>query len=295
MLIVPCYNYGLFLPECVDSVLTQTGVDVRLLIIDDASSDDSGEVAAVLAAKDLRITFRRHARNCGHIATYNEGIDWVSAQYMLLLSADDYLLPGALQRASALMDGNEGVTFTFGAALGLDSSTGTVSPIRTLPRSRDVIMGGASFIRVSGGGNVVPGPTAVVRSEIQKRAGDTCLNCRTPATWRCGCDSPAMEGWGSSMPRRRSIVDTGRRCRVDYYAGYLPDLEQRELVLNHFFSHQGRKLPSWEKLYRRAMKQLGSTAFGRAATALERGETERSRNLLRLAVRVSPPVIQVRH
>ena len=93
---IPCYNYGRFLYQCVNSVLGQAGVDVRVLVIDDASSDNTAEVAAALAREDPRVTVIRHSTNKGHIDTYNEGIEWASADYMLLLSADDYLLPGAL-------------------------------------------------------------------------------------------------------------------------------------------------------------------------------------------------------
>ena len=52
--IVPCYNYGRFLRECVESVLSQP-VEVRVLIIDDASTDDTPEVAAALAAEDANL------------------------------------------------------------------------------------------------------------------------------------------------------------------------------------------------------------------------------------------------
>ena len=51
--IVPCYNYGRFLRECVESVLDQDGVDVRVLIIDDASADDTPDVGRALAADAL--------------------------------------------------------------------------------------------------------------------------------------------------------------------------------------------------------------------------------------------------
>ena len=97
--VIPCYNYGRFLYQCVNSVLGQAGVDVRVLVIDDASPDNTAEVAAALARADSRVTVIRHSTNKGHINTYNEGIEWASADYMLLLSADDYLLPGALCRA----------------------------------------------------------------------------------------------------------------------------------------------------------------------------------------------------
>ena len=53
--VIPCYNYGRFLGECVSSVLDdQPGMDVRVLIIDDASQDDSAEIARKLAAADDR-------------------------------------------------------------------------------------------------------------------------------------------------------------------------------------------------------------------------------------------------
>src|SRR5436190_991816 len=97
---VPCYNYARFLRECVGSVLAQEGVDVRVLILDDSSTDDSEQVGRALAAEDPRIEYRRHEKNRGHIATYNEGVEWIAGDYAMLLSADDMLAPGALARAA---------------------------------------------------------------------------------------------------------------------------------------------------------------------------------------------------
>ena len=102
--VIPCYSYGRYLSEAVHSVLSQGVEAVRVLIIDDASPDDSAEIAGDLARQDARITFHRHPVNRGHIRTYNEGIEWAGADCLLLLSADDYLLPGSLKRALGLMD-----------------------------------------------------------------------------------------------------------------------------------------------------------------------------------------------
>ena len=112
--VVPCYNYARFLEGCVRSVLNQSVKDVRVLIIDDASSDDSLSVARKLAQADPRVTVVGHAENKGHIDTYNEGIAWASAEYFLLLSADDLLVPGALERAVEVMDANPDVVLTYG-------------------------------------------------------------------------------------------------------------------------------------------------------------------------------------
>ena len=99
---VPCYCYGHYLRECVESVLTQSHRAVRVLILDDAAPDNTTEISAALAREDSRVAIVRHEVNKGHIATYNEGIDWVSADCMLLLSADDYLLAGALDAPQAV-------------------------------------------------------------------------------------------------------------------------------------------------------------------------------------------------
>src|SRR5947209_17315201 len=98
--IVPCYNYAHYLPSCIESIVGQENVEVSVLILDDCSTDDTPTVASKLAT-DSRVEVRRHERNVGHIATYNEGLEWVRADYTVLISADDLLTPGALARAVA--------------------------------------------------------------------------------------------------------------------------------------------------------------------------------------------------
>ena len=115
--IVPTYNYARYLPGCVRSVLTQSDVDVEILIIDDCSSDDTEEIGTELAAADARVTFRRHAVNQGHIATYNEGIDWASGDYLALLSADDLLTAGALGRATSALDSQSTAGLVYGRSV----------------------------------------------------------------------------------------------------------------------------------------------------------------------------------
>jgi glycosyltransferase involved in cell wall biosynthesis len=131
--IVPCYRYGRFLRQCVESVLAQ-GQPVRVLVIDDASPDDSAEIAAELAARDPRVALTRHRANKGHIATYNEGIEWAASPYVLLLSADDYLLPGALTRAVRVMEMHSEVGLVFGNAYELMDG-GSMNPVEPLPQS----------------------------------------------------------------------------------------------------------------------------------------------------------------
>ena len=117
--VIPCYKYGHFLEEAVTSVLDdQEGVDVRVLIIDDASPDDSAEMARKIAARDPRVEVAVHAANKGNIATFNEGLlEWADGDYCVLMSADDRLTPGALRRARDLLDAHPSVGFVYGHPL----------------------------------------------------------------------------------------------------------------------------------------------------------------------------------
>ena len=75
--VVPCYNYARYLPTCVSTILDQAGVEVRVLIVDDCSTDETPTVAAALAAQDSRVTVVRNEVNLGLIGTANRGmLEW---------------------------------------------------------------------------------------------------------------------------------------------------------------------------------------------------------------------------
>ena len=170
--VIPCYKYAHYLDGCVQSVLRQRGVDVRVLIIDDCSPDETPEIGGQLAQSDARIEYRRHPVNQGHIATYNEGLlEWAGGDYCVLLSADDMLTPGALARAVGLLDAHPDVVFAYGAEIR------TATPrFADAPDPADYawrILAGSEFWHACTGRarNIVPTPTAVVRTAVQKRVG----------------------------------------------------------------------------------------------------------------------------
>jgi glycosyltransferase involved in cell wall biosynthesis len=153
-------------------VLSQQGVEVRALIIDDCSADDTPAVGAALARQDPRIEYRRHATNMRHIATYNEGlIDWARADYCLLLSADDLLAPLGLQRATRVMESSPNVHMTYGMALLFtdDAQVTSLPPDASADLHR--VVRGADFLRRSIVGNPVPTPSAISRTRVQQEVG----------------------------------------------------------------------------------------------------------------------------
>jgi glycosyltransferase involved in cell wall biosynthesis len=170
--VVPCYQYGRFLRECVRSVLTQDLPVSRVLIIDNGSSDDSVEVANQLAAEDCRVEVIAHPRNRGATYSFNEGIEWATSKYFLILDADDLLAPGALGRAVSIMESREEISFTCGVELRLPDG-------RSLPNLLPVneaewnIVTGRDFIKrlCRTPVNVVGANTTIRRTSAQKAVG----------------------------------------------------------------------------------------------------------------------------
>lgn len=92
--IVPVYNVENFLPRCINSILSQTFTDFELLLIDDGSTDKSGEICDEYAQNDMRIKVF-HKQNEGVSAARNLGIDKACGEWIIFMDSDDYFLNNA--------------------------------------------------------------------------------------------------------------------------------------------------------------------------------------------------------
>ena len=171
--VIPCYNYGRYLPLVMESVLSQERVNVRVIIVDDASSDGSAQVARNLASLDPRITVVAHARNQGHIASYNDGLARVESEFVTLISADDLLAPGALGRATDLMIQHPRVGMVYGMPLSFDKEEG--GPDQSNPgrlRSWTIWRGREWLLWACWRGrNFILSPEVVMRTEAMRQVG----------------------------------------------------------------------------------------------------------------------------
>ena len=288
--IVPCYRYGHFLRECVESVLAQSLNDIRVLILDDASPDNTAEVGADLAREDSRVTLMRHDFNKGHIATYNEGIDWASADYMLLLSADDYLLPGALDRAARLMESHPEVGFVFGKAMQVGVN-GDFQQMMTVPGigEETVVLAGRKFIQLSGVRDIVPTPTAVVRTTLLKRLGGYCDALPHTADMEMWLRLAAHASVGVIGACQAVYRRHGNNMSLAYTAtSRIPDLRHRNAALEHFLRTCGEMLPNASRLRREMLWSLGCEAIGFADVALDDEQTDACDQLAHFAVSACP-------
>ena len=92
---IPTYNRALLLKEAIESVLGQTYGKFRIVIGDNASTDQTSEVVA--SYSDARIDYVRGERNIGAVGNYNRLIGLADTEFLVLLPDDDYLYPDYLK------------------------------------------------------------------------------------------------------------------------------------------------------------------------------------------------------
>lgn len=95
-IIIPLYNSINYLQECIESVISQSFSDWELIIINDGSTDRSGEMATNFALEDERINVF-YSENMGPSTARNQGLDHAKSNFILFLDSDDYLFPDALK------------------------------------------------------------------------------------------------------------------------------------------------------------------------------------------------------
>ncbi len=99
--VVPTHNRAGLVDRAIESVLTQTVTDLELIVVDDASADNTPE--AVRGYDDERITYIRHDRNRHVSAARNTGIERAAGRYVAFLDDDDEWLPTKLERQVDLL------------------------------------------------------------------------------------------------------------------------------------------------------------------------------------------------
>jgi Glycosyl transferase family 2 len=266
--VVPCYNYGHYLRDCVGSITAQPGVEVEVLIVDDASPDGSVAVARELAAEDPRVRVLEHETNRGHIATYNDGLAAVDGAYVVLLSADDLLAPGALGRATALMEARPDLAFVYGYSP--EFSQRPPAPV-TQVRSWSVWDSPEWLARVCRrGSNFAFCPEVVMRGTVMKElvgydarlphSADFLLWLRAAARGAVG----RVDG-----PDQAYYRVHGANMHLQKYAGVLTDMRERVRAFEIFFAEHERDLPGGADLRAQSTRAVAREALAVACRCLD--------------------------
>ena len=94
--LMTAYNREDFIAEAIESVLASTFTDFELLIVDDASTDKTVEIAQTFAAKDSRINVVVNKKNLGQFANRNKAASYATGTYLKFVDSDDLIYPHTL-------------------------------------------------------------------------------------------------------------------------------------------------------------------------------------------------------
>lgn len=113
---IPTYNRMKLLRECVDSVRTTTA-DCEIVVLDNASPDETPQMMESLARADPRIRYIRNERNIGTTANYNKAMKIARGKYICLLGDDDAVLPGNFEKKLALLEAHPQIGMVYSQAM----------------------------------------------------------------------------------------------------------------------------------------------------------------------------------
>jgi glycosyltransferase involved in cell wall biosynthesis len=272
--VVPCFNYGRYLTDCIRSVLDQEGVAVDVLLIDDASTDNSLEVASSLAAAHPEVRVIAHATNAGHVPTVNEGFAAAQGEYIVKLDADDLLTPGSLARSAALLDSYPSVGFVYGCPLHFKSAA---PPPANLAVRSWTIWPGVEWLalRCRQGVNCISQPEVMIRAAALAAVGP--VNANLPQTsdmelWlRLACMSDVGHIDGAVQGYYR-IHDASMQRTVHKHP--MTNLRGRRDAFASVFQGVGQDLRMSKGLQLAAERQLAAEALDAACRAYERGRVD---------------------
>jgi glycosyltransferase involved in cell wall biosynthesis len=184
--VVPCYKLAHLLPDCINSILSQTYRDFEVLIMDDCSPDDTAEVAR--SFDDQRVTHVRNDPNLGHLRNYNKGIGLARGKYVWLISADDYLRrPYVLERYVRVLESNPEVGYAFCAGVGVRDGRETDTLDYSVRGEHDRVIPGHLWLETILRENVVLAASGLVRRECYETLGAFPLDMPWAGDWYLWC------------------------------------------------------------------------------------------------------------
>lgn len=120
--IMPSYNHEKFISEAIESVLGQTFEDFELIIIDDASIDQSPQIIQEFSPKDNRIKKIFHKENLGIAKTLNDGVKNSIGKYIALIASDDLWVSEKLEKQIKILEKNKNLVVWCNSAI-IDSES----------------------------------------------------------------------------------------------------------------------------------------------------------------------------
>jgi glycosyltransferase involved in cell wall biosynthesis len=247
---VPNYNYVHFVGKAIESVLAQDFEDYELVIVDDASTDNSVEV--ISRYQDPRIRFVRNEKNLGRLDNINKCFSLARGEYVNLLPADCYFTEYSLSKRVHALEKNPKAVFAFGSTSIVDEKGKTIRLKRPFVNSR--CWNGRNFFELLIKGNITPNMSVLFKRDLLDASkaglwGRT--NARSARDW--------LFWLRSCFFGDVCFVDSIAACNIEHRGNYTSytlltgeEFENQFLVVEQIFKEFGEM----QFLEKRALRRL---------------------------------------
>lgn len=183
-ILIPTYNRGDLVGECIESALNQTFTDIEVIIVDNASTDSTWEICQEFAMRDPRVRIFRNETNIGPVRNWLRCVQEARGKYSKILFSDDIMTPDFIARTLPLLENNS-VAFAYSAAyIGPSMETGGIS----YKNGPNTIFSIEEYLQLLVYWKVPYSPGAALfrTSDIRKNLHDTLPTCTHHDFWRHG-------------------------------------------------------------------------------------------------------------
>jgi glycosyltransferase involved in cell wall biosynthesis len=175
---IPTYNRSGLLADALNSALAQDYSDFHVIVLDNASTDETPAVMKAFA--DPRLTYLRSTTNIGALRNWNRAIQVATSAYLCLLSDDDIMLPGFISESMMMLEQCPSAAFSFTKVRYVDANRLRLDPPQPL-KLAEGIMDGLDYIHsaVAGHQSTIEPSSVILRSSAVAEVGPfDCLHVK---------------------------------------------------------------------------------------------------------------------
>lgn len=255
-LIMSNYNYGQYLKAALDSVINQTYQNFELILIDDASTDNSIEIIKAFLKKYPFTHFIQHKENQGFFKSAQEGLDRAQGEYIAFPSSDDILMPHYLEKTVTILDKHQdvGLCFSRFTYFNSDEPKKIITPVgqtkhKEMKLSRDDLIRQIKMFRLW-----IPGIGTLTRKELFIKQGGYNLNYYSLSDWflwlRIGFlhgsyflpETLAIQRNHAKAMSSTELIDTKQKAWsaiIDFLSMRKNKILKKAFLRSHIFNSQG--------------------------------------------------------
>jgi glycosyltransferase involved in cell wall biosynthesis len=270
--ILPTYNRAPYLPTSIESVLTQSYSHFELIIVDDGSKDETGDILKQIV--DQRVRCNQLEKNHGEAGARNAGLQMAKGEYIAFIDSDDKWLPGKLLTQVKTLNKYKNLDMLFGDYLNINYITGitnngfsqtkkglAILKTRNLSGKVYQIMAGfAEGILIS---NFVAPSTVIIRSRVYNNFGGFLPKLRAGVDkefwWRASLHG-AKIGFINEILTERHKDEGSLSAQLIFICNMIDSLDECRRIAEKFHEHKLLKLidnvkhQTWQNLVKENAK-----------------------------------------